>query len=148
MQCQRMNFTTQLSCGLIKRLPQYSSHPIDLRFVTAFKKSHELCHVHHMQAIDLSVCTYAVCVYGLQPMFVMASSQLCAQMKFPYTREFIAVQLMITVILFPCRCRIILLFNSRCPRSQSRILGFRRKGFTCSHCSGLEVRFIYHWAVA
>lgn len=62
MQCQRVNFTTQLSCGLIKRLPWYSSHQIYLRFVTAIKKSHELCHVHHMQSIDLSVCTYAVCV--------------------------------------------------------------------------------------
>ncbi|OPJ79018.1 hypothetical protein AV530_004971 [Patagioenas fasciata monilis] len=26
----------------------------------------------------------------------------------------------------------------RCPRSQSRILGFRRRGFTCSRCSGSE----------
>lgn len=63
MQCQRVNFTMQLSYGLIKRLPRYSSHPVYLRFVTAFKKSHELCHVHHMQSIDVSVCTYAVCVY-------------------------------------------------------------------------------------
>lgn len=79
MQCQGVNFTMQLSCGLIKRLPQYSSQPIHLRFVTAFRKSHELCHVHHMQSIDLSVCAYAacVCVRAPEPMLMMASSQLC-----------------------------------------------------------------------
>lgn len=108
MQCQRVNFTTQLSCGLIKRLPQYSSHPIHLRFLTAFKKSHELCHMRHMQSIDLSVCTYAlcVCVCVPQPMFMMASSQLCAQMKVSHTREFTAEQLMIAVILLSSHCRV------------------------------------------
>lgn len=84
MQCQRVNFTTQLSCGLIKRLPQYSSHPIHLRFLTAFKKSHELCHMRHMQSIDLSVCTYAlcVCVCVLQPMF----TTVCTDESFSYQR--------------------------------------------------------------
>lgn len=53
----------QLSCGLIKRLSQYSSHPIHLRFVTAFKKSNELCHMHCMQSIDLCVHMLSMCVY-------------------------------------------------------------------------------------
>jgi len=61
-----------------------------------------------MQSIDLSVCTYAlcVCICVLQPMSMMASSQLCALMKVSYTREFIAAQLMIAVILLPSHCRI------------------------------------------
>lgn len=41
--------------------------------MTAFKKTYELCHVHHMQSIDLSECTYAQCVC----VCVCAKAHLC-----------------------------------------------------------------------